>query len=141
MTNIGMPIKRGKPLMFNVGDKITIINWSPNKKLTHLVAKAFPAKVTRVFTWVYMLKGVENKDTMYDVQFDGDTEPDPVAPRMSQPHMYGADWVNIIARPGTTLPKSVKIPEKEDKSDRDRDTSKRTPIHTGSKGGTGTHNA
>lgn len=115
MMNIGMPIKRGKPLEFEVGDKITIISWSPNKKNTHMVATAFPAHVLRVFTWEYKKEGVDTQEVMYDVQFDGDTEPDPIPPRVRQPHMYGADWVNIVAKPGELIAKPVKIPAKMQK--------------------------
>lgn len=113
MTNLGMPITIGKPLEFKVGDVVTIIGWSPNKKLTLMEPKAFPAHVLRVFKWWY--KDPKKKrvvsDTMYDVKFDSDTEPAPVPPRVRQPHMYGADWTNILMGPAGVLPKAVKIPK------------------------------
>lgn len=112
MTNLGMPIITGEPIQFFVADKITIIGWSPNEKLTLMKPKKFPARVVRVFKWWYM--GKKKKvvsDTMYDVRFDIDTTPDPVPPRVRQPHMYGADWTNIVARPDAKLPKAVKIPK------------------------------
>ena len=113
MTNIGTPIIIGKPLIFKVGDAITIIGWSPNKKCTRMEPEKFPAHVLRVFTWWY--KDAKKKkvvsDTMYDVLFDSDKTPDPVPPRVRQPHMYGADWANMIMKPGTKLPKAVKIPK------------------------------
>lgn len=113
MTNIGTPIIIGKPLIFKVGDAIAIIGWSPNKKLTLMEPKKFPAHIRGVHTWTYhhVEKKKEVTDTMYDVMFDSDTTPDPVPPRVRQPHMYGADWANIVARPGTKLPKAVKIPK------------------------------
>ena len=67
--------------------------------------------------------GDEITDTMYDVRFDSDTEPDPVPPRVAQPHMYGADWTNIVARPEAKLPKAVKIP----KAARPKEEKKATP--------------
>ena len=108
---IGVPIIKGKPLEFLVGDKITILGWSPNKKGTLMEPSAFPAHVLRVFVWYYLKDEKVRTDTMYDVKFDGDTEPDPVPPRVRQPHMYGADWANIVVKPGTKLPKAMKIPK------------------------------
>ena len=113
MTNLGTPIIIGKPLIFKIGDAITIIGWSPNKKLTHMEPEKFPAHVTRVHTFTYYHVSAREvvTDTMYDVQFDSDTTPDPVPPRVRQPHMYGADWANMIMKPGTKLPEAVKIPK------------------------------
>ena len=115
MTNIGTPIIIGKPLIFKVGDAITIIGWSPNKKCTRMEPEKFPARVRGVHTWTYyhIEKKKEVTDTMYDVLFDSDKTPDPVPPRVRQPHMYAADWANILMKPGTKLPKAVKIPKAE----------------------------